>query len=228
MEETNNKKITIVLIAVVAVAGIAIVLYFFKPSVLNLITKPIGIDAERPMVVEENLVIPNTERVTGSDARTVQGGAVAVALVPKTDGEKVIVEKAVLTVKGVHDLALKEAEVWARDARPAFIKSLGAVTLDGKSSQWQILFSSETKKGKGYEVIIQANQIVSQKEIDSNTIGADLPKVWMDSGMAVQTLQSMPQYSSASISTINFFYNVDAKEWRYGFSTSLGVTSVRL
>lgn len=228
MEETNNKKITIVLIAVVAVAGIAIVLYFFKPSVLNIITKPIGIDAERPVVVEENLVIPNTERVTGSDARTVQGGAVAVALVPKTDGEKVIVEKAVLTVKGSHELAFAEAGVWARDAKPAFIKSLGAVTLDGKSSQWQILFSSASKKGKGYEVIIQADQVVSQKEIDSNTTGADLPGSWMDSGLAVQTLQAMPQYASASISTINFFYNVDAKEWRYGFSTSIGVTSVRL
>lgn len=228
MGETNNKKITIILIAVIAVAVLAIVLYLFKPGILNIITKPIGIDAERPMVVKEDLVIPNTTEVTTTDARAVHDGTVAVPLVPKSDGEKVIVEKAVLTVKGTYELAAKEAEKWANDAKPAFVKSLGAVTLEGTSSQWQILFSSATKKGKGYEVIVQADQVVSQKEIDSGTTGASLPAVWMDSKEAIQTLQEMPQYASASISTINFFYNADAKEWRYGFSTSLGVTSVRL
>lgn len=227
MEETNNKKITIILIAVIVVAVLAIVLYLFKPSVLNIITKPIGIDATRPTVIEnEVLVIPDTQKITGAEGSAVGQGTVAVVLVPKDESEKVIVPKAVVTVKGSYDIAQKETESWSSDAQLALIKSMGAVTLEGKSSQWQVIFYSKKLK-KGYEIIIQGDQIVSRKEIDSNTVGAAVPKNWLDSGDAIMKLQAMSGYVDASISTINFFYNSDAGEWRYGFSTSVGATSLR-
>ncbi len=217
---------------IIGIIGLAILIvglmYLLKPDLLNVVMRPIGLDAERPQVVKENLSIPQTEKITGSEARSVSDGTVSVKLVPKSDGEKVVVEKAVLTVKGSYELAKTEAVKWSPDAKLVFVKSLGAITIDGKSSQWQAAFSSASKKSKGYEVIIQGDQIVSKREIDLTAIGADLPNNWTDSGAAIATLQNLPQYSSATVSSIHFSYNEDAKEWRYAISTSIGVVSVRV
>lgn len=228
MQETNNKKIIIILVTVIVLAVVSIVLYLFKPRILNVITKPIGIDSTRPTVVEnEKLVIPDTQKITGGDGSAVGQGSIAVSLMPKDEGEKIVVPKAIVTVKGSYELVRSVAAEWSADAQLAMIKSLGAVTLEGKSSQWQLVFSSKKMK-KGYEVIMQGDKIVSQKEVDSAAKGAEVPKNWTDSGDAIKKLQAMPQYGTVSITTINFFYNEDAGEWRYGFSTSVGATSVRL
>ena len=235
-----NKKIIIVSAVVIIIAAILGTIYFVSPksfeSLKNL-TKIIDLTPEKPKVIEEKLVIPETQKITGAEGRVVNEGSVAVPLVPENESEKVIVSKAVLTVKGSYDLANPEAQKWSSDAKLVFIKSLGAITLEGKSSQWQLAFSSASAKAtadksktkqKGYEIIIQADQIVSKKEIESTAVGADLPKNWKDSDEAIKTLQEMPQYNNVSISAINFFYNTDAKEWRYGFSTSIGSVSVKL
>ena len=146
------------------------ILYFFgiKPSDL---AKELGLQKEKPQVIEETLVIPDTQKITGVEGRMVSEGSVQVPLVPKSEAEKVIVSKAVLTVKGSYDKAKSEAETWSKDAKLVFVKSLGGITLEGKSSQWQLAFSSATKSGKGYEIVIQTDQIVSKKEIDSKAIG---------------------------------------------------------
>ena len=73
-----------------------------------------------------------------------------------------MVSKAVLTVKGSYNLEARSGK-WSSDAKLVFVKSLGAITLEGKSSQWQIVFMSKTKTGKGYEIIVQEDQVVSQK-----------------------------------------------------------------
>src|SRR3989338_6961807 len=86
------------------------------------------------------------------------------------------------TLKNLSRTIGLEKQRWSSDAKLVFIKSLGAITLEGKSSQWQLAFSSKTKVKKGYEIIIQADQIVSKKEIDSTAVGADLSKNWKDSG----------------------------------------------
>lgn len=223
-----NKKIIILIVFILIVVGLVAAFMIF-PEFGSKISRVVDLKPDKPIVIEnEQLVIPNTQKITGGEGSVVGQGGVAVLLVPKSENEKVIVPKAILTVKDSYDLAKLEAEKWANDAVPVFIKSLGAVTLEGKSSEWQLAFSSAIKKGKGYEIIIQADQIVSKKEINSTATGANLPKNWIDSGEAVKKLQAMPQYGTVSISTINFFYNADAKEWRYGFSTSVGATSVRL
>ena len=137
-----------------------------------------------------------------------------------------MVSKAVLTIKGSYDLSLSEAQKWSSDAKLVFIKSLGAVTLEGKSSQWQLVFSSKTKLKKGYEIIIQADQIVSQKEIDSTAVGADIPKTWKDLGEVIKELQSHPLYQDATVSAVSFYLNPDNKKWYYALSTSKGVSSI--
>lgn len=231
----SNKTLIIILAVLIAIIILAAGFYAISPgsfkgvfSKLKEAGKAINLIQEKPQVIEEKLVIPETVKITGGEGRIVKQGDIAVLLVPKSENEKVIVPKAILTVKGSYNLAKSESEKWANDAVPVFIKSLGAITLEGKSSQWQLVFSAKSKTKKGYEIIIQGDQIVSKKEIDSAAIGADMPKNWLDSDGAIKKLQEMPQYSNVSISTINFFYNADAKEWRYGFSTSVGATSVRL
>lgn len=224
MESSKNIYYYVAAAAVIIVLGL-VILYFFgiKPSDL---AKELGLQRERPQVVEETLVIPYTQKITGTEGRTASPSSVAVPLVPKSDAEKVIVEKAVLTVKGSYDLAKSEAENWSSSAKLVFVKSLGAVTLEGKSSQWQLAFSSALKPKKGYEVIIQADDIVSKKEIDASAAGANIPKNWYDSDGAIKSLQELPQFADATVSGINFFFNQDGKTWMYGLTTSRGATSM--
>lgn len=224
----QQKNTVIILIIIIIVAVVVGGLYVVYPDLFKgLITRePSKIEKKQPKVVQEELVIPETKEITAGQGRTVEEGNVQVSLVPKDEGEKVIVPKAVLTVKGAHNLASAEAKKWSADAKLVFVKSLGAVTLEGKSSQWQLAFSSAAQKSKGYEVIIQADQIASKREIDSTATGADVPANLNDSDVAVQTLAEMPQFSDATISTINLYYNADGKIWRYALSTSKGTTSV--
>ncbi len=225
----NKKSLVIILAFFIAVVVLAAAIYVVSPESFQGLKKDgrvTGLTPEKPKVVEEKLVIPETQKITGGEGRSANEGPVAVPLVPKTESEKVVVSKAVLTVKGSYDLAVSEAKNWASGVMLVFVKSLGAVTLEGKSSQWQLAFSSKTKLSKGYEIIIQGDEIVSKKEIDSAVSGADLPNVWKDSGEIVMSLQELPQFSNATLSSINLYYNTDGKIWRYVLSTSRGNTSV--
>ncbi len=220
-----NKKIIIAIIIVLAITLTAI--YFIFPNFFSKMSRVVNLSQEKPKVIEENLIIPQTQKITPQEGRIVEKGAVEVLFAPKTESEKVIVPKAILTVKGSYNLAVLEAQKWSADAIPVFVKSLGAITLDGKSSQWQLAFSSKLKSKlkKGYEIIIQADQIVSKKEIDSTASGASLPAKWKDSGEVIDSLRQHPYFSDASVSSINFYYNLDDKKWGYAFATSKGTTS---
>ena len=217
----NKSTILIILVIVIAIGVLAYV--FFESE------KSIKIEeSSKPKIITENLIIPNTQSITGLEGKMMSGqNAPQIPLVPKTESEMVIVPKAELTIKGSYNLVLSQVIAQASDAKLVFIKSLGAITLDGKSSQWQFAFHS-LNKNKGYEIIVRGDQIISQKEIESTATGMDTPQKWFDSDEAIKTLQDMPQYSNASVSAINFFYNTDANEWKYGVSTSAGVTSIRL
>ena len=214
----------IIVVLIVAGGGAAYYFFFFKNASPSSVQK----NAATPEVITENLQIPNTISVGAVEGRMMNAGTVAVPLVPKSDSERVIVPQAVLTVKGTYALAQSEAVKWSADAKPVFIKSLGAVTLEGKSSQWQTVFSAKTKPKKGYEVIVQGDKIVSQKEIDSTTVGADVPKNWKDAGEIIKELQSHPLYQNATVSGINFYLNADNKKWYYAFSTSKGISSISI
>ncbi|MBI4993605.1 hypothetical protein HZC33_01425 [Candidatus Wolfebacteria bacterium] len=216
----NKKIILFILVAIIILASAGI--YFGLPSKLF---KRVEILKNGGVVVEENLVIPDTKKISLIESRIVTAGNFETTLMPKNDGEKIIVSGAVLTIKGSYEVSIVEAKKWANDAKLVFIKSLGAVNLEGKSSEWQAIFGSKEKK-KGYEIIIQADKIVSQKEIESELGGFDLPQIWQDSGFAVAALQALPQFSDATISSITFYYSNDAQKWGYAFATSKGTTSM--
>ena len=226
-EQTTNKKVWVIggIVAMLVLVGVA---YIFKPSLLNMFTQKIGIDVERPMVIDEKPVLPDTMEIKSSDRFTVIEGNTQTPLVPKSDGERVVVTKAVFTVKGAFDFSKTEASQWSENAKLAYVKSLGAITLDGKSSEWQVIYvsSDKDKKGKGYEVVIFGDQVLSKKEIDTSFIGADVIDDIKDSDMAIVVLQELPQYSSATLSAINFYYNNDVKSWRYNLVTSSGAVTV--
>ena len=182
-------------------------------------------------VIEENLITPDTQKISGIESRFVAPGIAEVKLNPKNEAEIIIVPKAVLTVKGVYDKVLPEVLNWQSDAKLSFIKSLGSVTLEGKSSQWQAIFASKAVKGKGYEIIIQGSEIVSKKEIEAIAIvGGETPKNFSerDSNWAIGQMAPIPQFSEASISAINFSYNPDAQAWDYIMANSFGNSAVRV
>jgi hypothetical protein len=109
-------------------------------------------------------------------------------------------------------------EQWSADSKLIFIRSLGALGLDGKSSAWQIVCGSQEKK-KGLEIIIQADKIISQKEITAETYGFDLPQNWYDSNEAIASLQNLVQFYNDTISSISFYYSSAGDSWAYGLAT---------
>ena len=219
-----NRTLIIIIFIVVIVFALGAGYYFYAPS--GNAPSAGQNTPSQGRVIEEKLVIPDTKNITGGEGRVIGQGAVSIALVPKNDSERVIVPGAVLSVKGSYDLARPEAVKWSSDAQLVFVKSLGAVTLEGKSSQWQLAFSSKNKKGEGYEVIVQGDRIVSQKEIASTMVGGEIPNNWRDAGEIIKELQSHPLYQDATISSITFYFQLDNKKWYYAFTTSKGVSSV--
>ena len=222
-----TQKNKIILVAVLVIVSVGLV-YIFKPNLLNVFTQQIGIDVGRPMVVDEKPIIIETTEIKSSDRFNVVDGNTQTPLVPKSDGDRVVVTKATFTVKGVYDFSKTEASQWSENAKLAYVKSLGAITLDGKSSQWQVIYvsSDKDKKDKGYEIVVFGDQILSKKEIDASFVGADITENIKDSDKAIVVLQELPQYSSATLSAINFYYNSDVKGWRYNLVTSSGAVTV--
>lgn len=216
-----QSKVILALIIVILIALGGTAFYFFSSGG----NAPTGTGtSEQAKVITENLALPDTTSVNPAAGSIVVEGTVAVPLVPESEGEKIIVPNAVLTVKGTVTLALPEAKKWAKDAKLVFVKSLGAVTLEGKSSQWQIMFDSQSMH-KAYEIIVRASDIISRKEIDSSAQGGDVPTEWKDSDYPIRTLQTLPQFADATVSAISFAWNADGKLWRYNLSTSRGPTS---
>lgn len=217
---SSQKKIITIAVALLLIGGGLMALWYYTrggAAVVELF--------EKPVVVEERLALPNTKEVTPALSRGVNTQAYNTPLVPRSNGERVIVPGATLTLKESYTKSFPLAYLWAPDAKLVLIKSLGAVTLDGTSSQWQIIYGSLLKK-KGYEVVMQGDAVVSKKEVISSNSGYDLPRNWYEAKDAIVSLQTLPQFSDATISGINFFYNADSGVWGYGIATSRGSTAM--
>lgn len=134
-----------------------------------------------------------------------------------------VVQNAKKTLKESYDLVLLAAQEWSGDAQLVFIKSIGTVTVDGKSSQWQIVFYSQEKKA-GLVMAVWGEVIASKSETVSEIAGHDLPENWYDSRSALGSLSATPKFQTATVSGIMFYYNEDAGGWIYAVQTSLGST----
>lgn len=213
---------TNILIIFVIVAAIGVLAYVFFGS-----EKSIKIEESlKPKIIQENLVIPNTQNITESDSKSVNESAASIILAPKNEGETFIVPNAILTLEDSYNLALPQALEWVSDAKPVFIKSLGAITLDGKSSQWQVAFNSKIEK-KGYEVIVQGDKIISEKEIESSATGAEAPVNWPDAANMIKTLQERSAFSDATVSSFLLTSTPESKDvkWWLSIATSKGTVT---
>ncbi len=187
-----------------------------------------GLIKTPPKTVTDSVTMPKIDKITGTEGMFVsKGESVPMPLVPKSSEERVVVTDAVLTAKGSFDLAQKSALAWAPDAKLVFIKTLGTVMLDGRTSYWQIGFGS-LKKKSGYEIVIKGGAIVSATEVPATAYGYDLPKNWYDSSDAISSIRTLPQFDAATLSQVNFFYDIDAQEWRYSIVSSIGASVIRV
>ncbi len=177
-------------------------------------------------MIQEEVVLPQTSQVTPTEGQYFAHEGVAVPLVPPAD-EEIVLPRPSRTIKAAYTLAEPAALRWAPDARLHFIRSLSTVTPKGDCSVWQIIFASQARQ-RGYEVLIEGNDVRSVKEIASTSPGAELPRAWYDSDEAVQSIANLPQFASSTLSGLTFFYNQDAQEWRYGIATTFGNTSMRV
>ncbi len=213
----RKNKVVWSVLALLLVAGVwAAYTWIQRTGSLPAIIKPV-------IVVDEKLVIPNTTSVAPNAGRIVEQGRVQ-APVNESQGE-VVSARAILTLKGGYTTALSEALLWAPDAALVFERSLGVVTAEGKSGEWQVTFGSKVKKA-AFEVLVYGDIIASKKEIPSASYGFPLPENWYDSPDALISLHAMPQFETVTVSSINFYYNEDGKRWGYALATSNGTISM--
>lgn len=176
------------------------------------------------VVVNEALILPETTEVGRHAGRVVVSGAYRAPINP-TPTTRVISSRAIYSLKEAHQLVEERARAWAPDAALVSIQSLGVITEEGRSGEWQLFFASKAR-GTGIEFIVYEDAIAREKEVASAGSGFALPSDWYDSGEALRSLRGMPQFEKATVSSLNFFYNEDGERWGYVLATSLGTVSI--
>jgi hypothetical protein len=218
----DKKNILIVAIILIIIIVIIFIVLAFKkdPRSGRVFNREVFIG----QIINDEIKIPQTIEVTSNEGEIVPRGQYNVKLQPQSETETVLITKAKLTLKEAYGLSVVEANKWSIDAKLVFIKSNGALGLDGKSSSWQLVYGSADKR-KGYEIIMAENQIVSAKEIISESNGFDLPLNWYDSYEAIATL-ALPQFSQDTISALSFYYSAANNSWAYGIANGDKTTSM--
>lgn len=225
----NKKIVYAVVIGVLIIAMAIAATYFFGGISSFKKTFHVGINKK---IIDERILTPDTKKINWVDGKILSSGEYAIPLNPEIRGEEIIVPNAINTIIGAYEIALPGSLEWSRDAKLAFIKSLGAVTLDGKSSSWQVVFASISKKKKVFEAIIQKNEIISEKEIDSSVvvIGADVPSKWPDVADFIRILQSRAVFSDATVTSFLFGSTPESTDtkWWLSLNTSKGVVTFEI
>lgn len=218
----DKKNILIVAIILIIIIVIILIVLTFKKNPSN--TPTFNTQTFKGVVINDNIKIPNTTSVTSNDGEVVPRGEYNIKLQPQSEADTVIITKAKLTLKEAYNLSIIEAVKWSSDTKLVFIKSNGALGLDGKSSSWQLVYGSADRQ-KGYEIIIGENQIISSKEVLSDSSGFDLPTNWYDSYEAIAAL-NLPQFSQDTISALSFYYSSANQSWAYGLANGEKTTSM--
>ena len=212
----NKKNLLIIALAVLLLAIAFLIFRAFRGGIsLN------GNNNQKTFqgkVILDQVKVPDTSKVSANSGEDIPKGEYNVKLQPKSEQDIVVITNAKLTLKDSYNLAVVNVANWASDQKLVFIKSNGAIGLDGKASSWQLVFNSAKKK-KNYEVIIVEDKIFSEKEISSNAKGYDLPNNWYDDYDAIATFRNLPQFSEDTMSSISFYYDMSAKSWAYGLAT---------
>lgn len=214
----KNKRLTLVLVIIIVFILIAALVFFLVSRKNILDFSDYFSSTFKGQIIEDSPVLPDTSVIAVNEGEFIPRGEYNIKLRPQSERDQVLIPKALLTLKESYGLAAPNIEQWAPDSKLIFIRSLGALGLDGKSSAWQIVCGSAAKK-QGLEIIIQADKIISQKEIIVETSGFDLPQNWYDSNEAIASLQNLVQFYNDTISSISFYYSSAGASWAYGLAT---------
>lgn len=221
----KNKNNILIVVGILIILIIIIFIFFYSKN--NKVEKT-GINLEnfKGQIINDVIKIPETVTVSDNAGQFVPRGEYEIKVQPQTEKEMVLIVKAKLTIKEAYQLAVSQLENnWSKDALLVFIKSNGALGLDGKSSSWQLIFSSVTKN-KSYEVIITEDKIINTKELNDFITGYHLPTNWYDSYEAIASLSNLPQFKEETISALSFYYDNLEKSWAYGLANGEQTTSM--
>lgn len=214
---TTTKKIILVFCALLFILGGGLFFYYQTTS--------LRYSGPKTVHVNEPFIASDIKEVSVRDGRSVLPSAYNTPLNPDATRMDVTSEIAIFSIKMAYGKVLSDATNWSSDAALVYIKSLGVITSEGYSGEWQIVFGSKLKNS-GYEILVYGDKVVSQKEISGTAFGYPIPINWYDSGDALISLRTLPQFARATVSAISFFYNEDGKRWGYALSTSSGTISM--
>lgn len=220
----DKKNIAILGIIILIIAVIVLAIFLFRDNNKNKVNVP-DIKNFKGRIIIDSLKAPNTLSVSDNEGELVLRGEYEVKLQPQSETEEVYIPNAKLTLKEAYASVNAEATNWSSDAKLVFIKSNGALGLDGRSSSWQLIYAS-AKKDKNYELIIFEDKIVASKEIDSKVSGFEIPANWYDSHEAIASLQTLPQFGTSTVSAISFYYSGAQQSWAYGLANGDKTTSM--
>lgn len=219
----DKKNLVIISLIILILAVIILMSFLFRNNqpVINLN----GGKNFKGQVIDDVVKIPETTGINNNEGEIVPRGEYEIKIQPQTENEQVLITKAKLTLKEAYNQATPEVVKWSADQKLVFIKSNGALGLDGRSSSWQLVYNSQ-QLDKNYEVIIIEDQLVSLKELSSNISGFDLPTNWYDSYEAIASLRTLPQFAPETISALSFYYSSADNSWAYGIAVGEKTTSM--
>jgi len=220
----DKKNLAITILALLIIIALIFAWFLFRKNKQNE-TGGTNLKNFKGQIINDTIKIPDTVSVDSNEGEIVPRGEYNVKLQPQSESDQVVISKAKLTLKEAYNMAVVEAAKWSDDQKLVFIKSNGAIGLDGRSSSWQLVYGS-AKKNLTYEIIISSDQIVSAKEINSVVKGFDLPVNWYDSYEAIASLRNLPQFSNDTISAISFYYSGAEASWVYGIADGNKTTAM--
>lgn len=125
----------------------------------------------------------------------------------------------VASPKSTYDIAAARAKLWHPDT--GLVKVLLG---DVNGGQWTFTFVSSKMSGKGFEVTVSGQKVVSAQEISYGGFGAVLPANIISPDQAIALAHAIPGYANAVIVSIEMIYNATAHTWYWGIKTNNGVT----
>lgn len=121
--------------------------------------------------------------------------------------------------RSAYEIALAGASTWHPDA--ALLKM---VLADAASNTWKFTFVSAKNKGKGFEVVVDGQNIVRANEVAISGGGTALPMNVVSPDQAIATARTVPGYGTATITSVEMVYNATAHQWYWGIKTASGTT----
>jgi len=125
----------------------------------------------------------------------------------------------VTSPKSAYDIATARAKLWQPDA--ALVKVLLG---NASGGQWTFVFVSQKDKGKGFQVVVDGQAVLSANEIVFEGSGTPLPTDIISPDAVMAQAHSLPGYGTVAFVSLEMIYNAAARQWYWGIKTSDGTT----